>query len=67
MPIPMVLAMLKRTPTRFVLASASDQRRASRNVQVVFEVAARLAKAGHPVSVYSASPCRPSSFASRRG
>ena len=60
MPIPMVLAMLKRTPTRFVLAlSERDQRRASRNVQVVFEVAARLAKAGHPVSVYSASPLSP--------
>ena len=46
---------LKRTPTRFVLAlSERDQRRASRNVQVVFEVAARLAKAGHSVSVYAA-------------
>jgi Kef-type K+ transport system membrane component KefB len=60
MPIPTVITMLKRTPTRFVLAlSERDQRRASRNVQVVFEVAARLAKAGHPVSVYSASPLSP--------
>ncbi len=60
MPIPTVITMLKRTPTRFVLAlSERDQRRASRNVQVVFEVAARLAKAGHTVSVYSASPLSP--------
>jgi hypothetical protein len=64
MPIPMVLAMLKRTPTRFVLAlSERDQRRTSRNLQIVFEVAARLAKAGHPVSVYSASALSPEQLA----
>ena len=57
MPVPMLLAMLRTAPRHFVLAlNARDLRRPSHNVQVAFDVAARFAKAGHSVGVWSAGP-----------
>ena len=57
MPVPTVLTLLERAPTRYVLAlSQRDLQNPTQNVQVVYDVARRLAKAGCAMSVYAPSP-----------
>jgi len=54
MPVPMLLALVEHTPSHIVLAlNARDVHSPTHHVQVAFDVAARLAKAGKVVSVFA--------------
>jgi Kef-type K+ transport system membrane component KefB len=57
MPVPTVFALLSSVPHRFLLAlSAKDLRSRTPGLQVAFDLAARFAKAGRPITVYSPTP-----------
>ena len=57
MPVPTVFVVLNAQPRRFLLAlSAKDLRSRTPGLQVAFDLAARFAKAGRPITVYSPTP-----------